>query len=360
MTAILQRDQNVHTPPAGNGHATAGLGGRIGRLLIDEGVIDQDLAQRADQIQKQHPDRHLGQILVRELGVDHHAVFSRLTRVYGFKEYDFDHEAHDETRVEFVRKFLQRLPDKVRERAIRKRVVPLKVLHTRQEVLLVVTPDPTDRQVRNIATDFGYRRPEIYYGRPDALQVLLDAVLQTTNEFLEELAEATPAPVVDDTEEMDDADIDAEIHRGMLTNLVEGALLEAVRQGASDIHIIPFEGNRTELHFRIDGDLQRWYTQEGVKPESVLAVVKDRARGVDRFQRDRAQDGFMQREIDGHLIRYRVSVMPISGTRPQRRFESIVIRVLDDRNVITELDKLGLQPEPLAAFKRKFPPVITP
>ncbi len=75
----------------------------------------------------------------------------------------------------------------------------------------------------------------------------------------------------------------------------------------------------------------------------MAAVVKDRANGVDRFERDTAQDGFMQRFVDDHLIRFRISIIPITSSEYERRFESVVIRTIDDRNVITDLRKLGFQ-----------------
>jgi hypothetical protein len=124
---------------------------------------------------------------------------------------------------------------------------------------------------------------------------------------------------------------------------VEGALVEAVRQGSSDIHIIAKEGNRTEFWFRTDGSLKIWHVQEKTTPEAVAAVVKDRSKNVDRFEREMSQDGFIQRLIDDHMIRFRVSIMPIVGIEFRHKFESIVIRVLDDRKVITDLSKLGLQ-----------------
>jgi type IV pilus assembly protein PilB len=55
-----------------------------------------------------------------------------------------------------------------------------------------------------------------------------------------------------------------------------------------------------------------------------------------------AQDGFIQREIDGFIIRFRVSVLPMVGTELKNKFESVVIRILDDRKVIKDLDELGL------------------
>jgi type IV pilus assembly protein PilB len=136
----------------------------------------------------------------------------------------------------------------------------------------------------------------------------------------------------------------------VLNSLVEGMLVEAVRQGVSDIHIIPGIGNTTDIYFRYDGKLQLWYTQTGLKPEALSSVVKDKTRNVDRFLRDVAQDGFIQRRIDDHQLRFRVSIMPIVGQEFERKFESIVIRILDDRKVITDLKLLGLQKQAFADF----------
>jgi type IV pilus assembly protein PilB len=67
-----------------------------------------------------------------------------------------------------------------------------------------------------------------------------------------------------------------------------------------------------------------------------------------------AQDGFIQRKIDDYLIRYRVSIIPIVGSEFDRKLESIVIRILDDRKVITDLNKLGLQSQALSDFKKSI------
>jgi type IV pilus assembly protein PilB len=145
-----------------------------------------------------------------------------------------------------------------------------------------------------------------------------------------------------DENNLDEQELDAEINKSALINLVEGALVEGVRMGASDIHFVPKSGNKTDILIRIDGNLQVWHIQEGTLPEAVVAVVKDRSKGMDRFEREKAQDGFIQREIDNHIIRFRVSVLPMVGTELKNKFESIVIRILDDRKVIKDLDKLGL------------------
>lgn len=163
------------------------------------------------------------------------------------------------------------------------------------------------------------------------------------NEYLQMIEDSAEEISVEvDDAAIDEEELDAEINKSALINLVEAALVEGVRKGVSDLHIFPAEGNRTEIHFRLDGKLKLWYTQENTLPEAVMAVVKDRAKGLDRFEREKAQDGFIQREIDGTIIRFRVSVLPMVGTELKNKFESIVIRILDDRKVIKDLDKLGL------------------
>ena len=54
-----------------------------------------------------------------------------------------------------------------------------------------------------------------------------------------------------------------EINKSALINFVEAALIEGVRKGASDIHFVPKVGNKTEILFRLDGNLQNWHVQDG-------------------------------------------------------------------------------------------------
>jgi len=127
--------------------------------------------------------------------------------------------------------------------------------------------------------------------------------------------------------------------------------VEAVREGASDIHVYPNAQKEVEIHFRRDGRLEHWHTEDRVHPEALLSVIKDKAMNVDRFESDAAQDGFIQRDVDGTRIRYRVSIMPVASSGQDIDAESVVIRVLDDRKVITDLDKLGLGPRALDRFE---------
>ena len=71
-------------------------------------------------------------------------------------------------------------------------------------------------------------------------------------------------------------------------------------------------------------------------------------------ERNPAQDGFIQRNVDGHIIRYRVSILPIVAAEYRRKLESIVIRVLDDRKVVTDLTRLGLTGQAREDFEKRY------
>jgi type IV pilus assembly protein PilB len=195
-----------------------------------------------------------------------------------------------------------------------------------------------------IAFGLNARQYEVIFIKKSDYEKLIKIILPPENEFLKAMEDDDDYFQVEESDEniVDEDELDSEINRSALINLCEAALIEAVRKGASDIHFIPRPGKKTEINMRIDGALHVWHVQENTLPEAVVAVVKDRGKGMDRFEREMGQDGFIQREIDGHIIRYRVSVLPVVGTEIKNKFESVVIRILDDRNVIRDLDKLGL------------------
>jgi len=250
----------------------------------------------------------------------------------------------DDARIEFIKKYVDALPDIYRDLLIQIKVLPLRFDEKQTDKLILIAADPTDRNIPSIARNFGVKKYEVCYCRLKDFQSLIEKVIPLQNEFLKLLADADV--VLNSTEDdsvVDEEVLESEISKSALVNLIEGALVEAVRQGASDIHVVGKEGNRTEFYFRVDGNLKIWHVQENTMPEAVAAVIKDRSRNVDRFEREMSQDGYIQRLIDGHQIRFRVSIMPIVGLEYRHKFESVVIRVLDDRKVITDLNKLGLQ-----------------
>ncbi len=321
---------------------------KLGQILLNKSIVDYKKLKNALEVKEKensNEKRNLAQILVNDFNIDHDSIFGEVAGFYGFNKITIQKEQLDKKRIAFVKRMFERLPESFQEQMKQEKILVYKKDEIKPDKYIIIAADPTSRNTSILARAIGAQKYEVCYVSSKEIQQLLDLVFPPENEFFKTLEEAQVDITEEDEEEevLDEAAIEAEINKSVLVNLFEGMLLEAVRQGASDIHIIPRDNKTTEFHFRIDGKLQLWHSREGFRPEAITAVAKDRSKNVDRFERETAQDGFIQRKVDGHLIRYRVSILPIVAKEYQYKMESVVIRVLDDRKVITDFEKLGFQ-----------------
>lgn len=223
--------------------------------------------------------------------------------------------------------------------------------------IIFATHDPARPDLFRKLKELGFKQFEVQYAPMEFVDKILDTFVKHRDDdfgfndggdFAYDLGSSGSEEPSSGL--LDEAALDAEINKSALINLFEKTLNDAVRMGASDIHIYPNQHKQIEIRMRVNGTLNRWHVEDRVHPEAFLAVVKDNSLNVDRFERDKGQDGFIQRTIDGTVIRYRVSVIPIANQRLDVRSESIVIRVLDDRKVVKDLKKLGLTPLAMERF----------
>jgi type IV pilus assembly protein PilB len=328
---------------------------KIGYLLFKKGVIDAEtlekgLAAKANDNSK--IKRNLAQILVQDFKYDHDTIFREVAILYAFREFDIPIEQIPQQRIESIRQIINSADEQLKDEMIKNKIMPYMYDERIKDKLILAAVDPTDRNIPKIAFGLNAKRYEVIFIRQKDYEKLIEIILPPENVFLKRMEESEEIHIETDDSNLDEQELESEINKSALINLVEGALVDGVRKGASDIHFIPKSGNKTEILIRIDGNLQPWHVQDNTLPEAVIAVVKDRSKGMDRFERERAQDGFIQREIDGYLIRFRVSVLPMVGTELKNKFESVVIRILDDRKVVKDLDKLGLTGYAKQAFQK--------
>lgn len=126
-----------------------------------------------------------------------------------------------------------------------------------------------------------------------------------------------------------------------LLNLI---LIEAIQQGASDIHFEPYE-ERLRVRYRIDGVLQNRHSPAQEYQTQLLTRIKVMAK-LDIAEHRLPQDGRIKLRMGGREIDFRVSTVPVSGG------ERIVLRILDKGNVILGLDKLQMPSALFADFCR--------
>ncbi|MGE5437826.1 MAG: GspE/PulE family protein [Syntrophothermus sp.] len=329
---------------------------KIGYLLFKKGIIDGSTLEKAmiSKLQDRNKvKRNLAQILVQDFKFDHDLIFKEVAILYAFRELDIKIEDIPQPKLDSIRHIMEGSGEALKNDMLQHCIIPFMYDERIKDKLIIAATDPTDRSIPKVAFGLNAKKYEIIYIKKKDYEKLINIIFPPENLFLKMMEEAQVSEFTENDEiGLDEDELNAEINKSALINLVEGALVEGVRKGASDIHFIPRSNNRTEILMRVDGNLQSWHIQDSTLPEAVIAVVKDRARGMDRFERERAQDGFIQREIDGVIIRFRVSVLPMVGTELKNKFESVVIRILDDRKVIKDLDKLGLAGYAREAFTK--------
>src|SRR5213594_1493063 len=129
-----------------------------------------------------------------------------------------------------------------------------------------------------------------------------------------------------------------------IVRLVNSILLDALRRGASDVHIDPGNGTLV-IRYRVDGILH----EVMAPPKRVEAALVSRLKimaNLDISERRLPQDGRIKLRQQSHEIDFRVSVVPsVYG-------ESVVLRILDKQALKADLTQLGFEPAALADFQK--------
>ncbi|MCB5256561.1 MAG: GspE/PulE family protein [Candidatus Cloacimonetes bacterium] len=337
---------------------------KFAQYLVRNEYFDLETMQKAEKKMEQYGGNSasaLARVLEIEFGAAHDTVYEALSIHYAFPTFKKSIEEIPEVQLEACKQVLDSMrrdsDEDFKRKLLFHKILPFGVHKSNRDLLRVLATDPTNKVIQEITTRTQFHRLEIYWAPQKTIEDIIALVAPQKNEFLQLLEEAgqiVNEAVTQEVEVLDEQALDEEINKSLLVNLFEGCLIEAVRRDASDVHIIPFGKDAVDIFFRIDGKLQLWLRQENTAPEALTAVVKDRSNGVDRFERDTAQDGFAQRVVDDHLIRYRISILPIVSQEYERRFESVVIRVIDDRKVITDFRKLGFQEQAEKEFLKSI------
>ncbi len=320
-------------------------------LLIRKGIVSRELVEEAAAFKRNRGEkekRFLHQILIDEFGAERERVFAEFVSYYSFKSVSLREHEVDAERLAFINTALETILPTLRERAIANKILPYQTAEQDPDKLQIITPDPTNPEIGTIGRAFPYPKYEIVY-----------APLHEVDELMRELVvdsqHRPSARSVDIIEEETDTlieELDEEIRKGHLNELVDNIFTDAVRLNASDIHVIPRAARKTEIHFRVDGHLTLWQTIDDLRADAVAAVIKDIAKGTDRFERNTAQDGFVQRAVDNKIVRFRVSIIPLMGRELKVKLESIVLRVLRDPEASITIETIGFDPSTLQRFRQ--------
>ncbi|HEY9594398.1 MAG TPA: GspE/PulE family protein, partial [Spirochaetia bacterium] len=128
-----------------------------------------------------------------------------------------------------------------------------------------------------------------------------------------------------------------------IVNLVNSLMIEAIRKGASDIHIESF-AEEARVRYRIDGVLRTVGRIEKGKFAAVASRIKIMA-NLNIMERRLPQDGRISVHLGEGSFDVRVSIVPISEG------ESVVLRLFNTEGIPQQLEDLGLDPEVIAHLR---------
>ncbi len=302
---------------------------RIGDLLVQNQVITEEQLETALNKQKEVGQK-LGRVLV-DLGmVDEDQFLSFLSQQLEIPFIDLK-------RFQFDVDLIHRLPETYarRHRAI--------VLQEKMSGLLVGMADPMDIFAFDEIERILQQPVQQAVVRESELLNTLDLVYRRTEEiasFAEELDEELTEGQFD----LESLTLDADDSEAPVVKLLQSIFEDAVQVRASDIHIEPDE-NVLRIRQRVDGVLQEQVMKERrIAPALVLRLKL--LSGLDISEKRLPQDGRFSLKVKGRSIDVRLSTMPIENG------ESVVMRLLDQTEGATDLDEVGMPADMLEKFRQ--------
>jgi type IV pilus assembly protein PilB len=302
----------------------AAAGDKLGEILVREGLISQDQLKKA-LLEQKNSGMRLGYTLVKLGYVEETEVTKMLARQYRMPAVDL-------SRFEVDAKILKMIPPDL---AMKYTVLPLK---REGRTLTVAISDPNNVAAIEdikfitrcdifpvIAGEYTLRNAlERYYAQSDAqLQTLLKDIEEESD--LEVVEEET-----DDEVKAQDLADDAPV-----VKLINAILTDAVKRGASDIHVEPFE-HEMRVRYRVDGALHE-VMKPPIKMRAALTSRLKIMAMLNIAERRVPQDGRIKLKFGSKVIDYRVSTLPVLFG------EKIVLRILDKGNLTLDLQKFGFE-----------------
>ncbi len=327
---------------------------KLGDLLVEAGLITTEQLKEALEVQKNDNER-LGTILVKLGYLTEEEITSFLSKQYGIPAVNLEH-------FEISEDVIKRIPSDIARKYM---LIPI----TRTgSTLTVAMADPTNIYALDdikfltglnvepvVASELSIKKAiDKYYG--SETQIELRKVVEDLEGDL--AAEDGDLEVVEDEEEIDLESLVASVEEAPVVKFVNMMLMDAVKKGASDIHVEPYE-KFYRVRFRIDGVLHEVMKPPLSMKDAITSRIKIMSK-LDIAEKRLPQDGRikLKMKIEGKRkeLDFRVSVLPtLFG-------EKIVMRILDPEKLMLDMTKLGFEQESLdkftAAIKKPYGMVL--
>ncbi len=313
---------------------------RLGDLLLKAQLITQDQLTKALEEQRSLGGR-LGEVLMRLGFVSEEDIIECLSHQFGVPSINLRHFEIDEAVAKLVPVDLAR----------KYNVVPV---NKTGATLTVAMADPTNIFAMDEITFMTGYRVEPVVASEEAIRAAIDRHFGSSREIelkkvMEDLSQVDEAALelLEEGEDIDLQALEAESSEAPVVRLVNIILTDAIKRGASDIHIEPYE-KVFRVRYRIDGILNEVMTPPLRLKDAIVSRVKILSK-LDIAEKRLPQDGRIKLKVKiegkGRDLDFRVSTLPtLFG-------EKVVLRLLDKENLQLDLTKLGFEKSSLKRFE---------
>ncbi len=305
---------------------------RIGELLLREKLISPEQLKKAIDEQKKSGGR-LGYNLTKLGYITEKDLTAFLSRQYGIPTIDLATQEID-------REIIKLIPEDVAQKY---QVIPISRTGS---TLVVAMADPSNIfAIDDIKFLTGYNVEPLVASDAaikSAIEKLYEAPDMGLEGVLTEFDEGE-MEIIKDEEEVDITDLKRAVEDAPVVKLVNLILTDAIKKGASDIHIEPYE-KTFRVRYRIDGILQEVMKPPMKLKNAIVSRIKIMSQ-LDIAERRLPQDGRIKLKLSKNKeMDYRVSVLPtLFG-------EKVVLRLLDKSNLQLDMTKLGFEEKALKDF----------
>ncbi len=304
---------------------------RLGELLLERGLVDEARIEEALALQEKR-GRRMAQIMVDEGWLAEKDLLKCLADQLSLPLIWLRSGIVDADAA-------RALPEDV---ARRLHVIPIIRI---RDVLCVATNDPQSMPMIETVEDMTGCRVRPILACSEEIQEAIGLTWSGSRDLSEYMGDLQgDLEIVETGLAEDDAAIDELASGSPVINLINGIVLRAVQDGASDIHIEPSR-QRSRIRARIDGVLYTMMTPPVEIHPALVSRLKVMA-NLDIAERRMPQDGRIQVVTQGRIVDLRFSSLPgIFG-------EKVVLRVLDKSQAVLDVDRIGMTEENLDGFKR--------
>ncbi len=315
---------------------------RLGDLLVKEKVITLEQLEQATKLQKEARLR-LASALVKLGFLSDEDVTNFLSRQYGVPAINLSYFEIDPAVVKLI----------PYETAKRYQILPLSRVGASLTIAMV---DPTNVFAMDdikFMTGFNIEpvvasESSIIEGIDKAYGTSKEEELEQVMQSMNDLGDAADIEVQAEEQQMELSELERAADEAPIVKLVNLVLTDAVKRGASDIHMEPYE-KEFRVRFRIDGVLQSIMNPPLKLKDAIVSRLKIMAK-LDISEKRLPQDGriMLKMQIGGKKkqLDFRVSSLPTLWG------EKIVLRLLDKENLRLDMTKLGFEAESLVKFEK--------